>query len=202
MLTSARCLGRRWARVVVASSLLLGCAVPISLGALALARQDDAGVRDCQSNLKQYALGILMYTQDYDERYPPMQFPAQVEHRVDPYVKNRALFRCPTSGMDYLPNPALSYLTLGKVNAPARMVMLRDAKPHTTEGGQAGWNVAYADGHVRLVSTEPKLGKPAPAPPRSRQISDELRALRRTRRMIDARIRQLEAEQRRLRRRR
>src|SRR2546429_3743727 len=72
--------------------------------------QDRSGEEACISNLKQYALGVLMYVQDYDERYPPMKMPAQVQNRINPYIKNRGVFSCPVTKTDYLPNPALNYV--------------------------------------------------------------------------------------------
>jgi prepilin-type processing-associated H-X9-DG protein len=171
--------------------------------AVAVAVQDrPADNAACQSNLKQVALGVLMYQQDYDEMYPPMRTAAQVQNRVLPYVKNRAMFRCPVTGTDYLPNPVLNYRTLAWVASPAEMTMFRDDRPHD-QGGRAAWNVAFADGHVKVQYTEPRLGAPAPDPkpvPRRIQIERELERLRFQRRNIDARIRQLEAQQRRERR--
>ncbi len=168
-----------------------------------LASADIQGVDECQSNLKQMALGVLMYVQDYDERYPPMKIPAQVQNRIYPYVKNRNIFKCPTTGADYLPNPALNYIMLNAIKAPAQLMMFRDAKPHTTASGKPGWNAAYADGHVKLVMTEPALGKPAPTPApltRAEQIRGQLTMLRAQRKQMDVQILKLEAEQRKTRR--
>jgi hypothetical protein len=172
-------------------------------GALAFQRPNDPqALSMCQSGLKQFALGMMMYLQDYDERFPPMRFPAQVQNRVLPYVKNRDVFSCPATGTDYLPNPALNYVALTAIKAPADVTMLRDAKPHTTDAEKPAWNVAYADGHVRLSLREPPLGKPAPTPTHAETVHSELQTLRKERRELDARIRTLEAEERRLRRRR
>lgn len=159
----------------------------------------------CQSNLKQFGLSILMYVQDYDERYPPMKFAPQVQNRVFPYVKNKAVFTCPATGAEYLPNPALNYVNLASIKSPATLVMLRDAKPHTDESGKPSWNAGYADGHVKLVSTEPALGRPAPTPPpprrltRAERVRAELRAVRAMKINLDRRLKVLEAEERRLR---
>src|SRR5262245_57742856 len=109
----------------------------------------------CTSNLKQYSLAMLMYCQDYDEMLPPMKFPAQVHNRVYPYVKNRSVFSCPDTGTDYLPNPALNYQSMAAIESPAKMMMLRDAKPHTVGDGKQVWYVAYLDGHVSQADKEP-----------------------------------------------
>ena len=171
----------------------------ISSGALGW-RQGDSDA--CQSNLKQFALGMLMYCQDYDELLPPMKTPDHVVNRVAPYVRQKSVFSCPTTNTRYLPNPALNYGNIAEVGSPATMLLLRDAKPHKTEEGKSFWNVAFVDGHVKQVSSEPKLGKLAPQPQRSVMIARQLASLRKSRKEIDAEIRKLEAEQRRLRRRR
>lgn len=165
--------------------------------ASAFNRQGDS---DCQRNLKEYSLALLMYVQDYDEQYPPMKFPAQVEHRVYPYVKNPRVFSCPVTQTQYLPNPALNYLTLSQIGSPATMMVLRDAKPHTTDTNKPAWNAAFVDGAVKLLTAEPPLGKPAPTPrplSHSEQVRGELQTLRQQRQALDVRIHQLEREQRR-----
>lgn len=69
--------------------------------------RENARRASCQSNLKQIGLGILQYTQDYDERTPPAvidlsasvsgltEAPWQV--RIQPYVKSVQLFKCPSN---------------------------------------------------------------------------------------------------------
>src|SRR5262245_45130124 len=74
----------------------------------------------CLSNCKQMGLGVMQYTQDYDEMYPcnswdtppignidsdiprnpNMQTAMQWVFRIQPYVKNRGIFVCPSD-----PNP-------------------------------------------------------------------------------------------------
>ncbi|MGQ9732562.1 MAG: DUF1559 family PulG-like putative transporter [Candidatus Zipacnadales bacterium] len=62
----------------------------------------------CQSNVKQLALGVLMYIQDYDERTPcGCGYQATGDQRwprvgwwirIEPYVKNTQLYLCPSQG--------------------------------------------------------------------------------------------------------
>jgi len=81
--------------------------------------------------------------------------------------------------------------------------MLRDALPHTDAAGRKYWNVAYADGHVASVTSEPRLGKPAPPPTaqdRVRALQAEIKQLRLQRARLDARIAALEREAARLKR--
>ena len=66
--------------------------------------REKARMASCASNLKQIALGALMYGQDYDEIYVGWNQGAQAcgagrgawpEHVIYPYVKNAQLFICP-----------------------------------------------------------------------------------------------------------
>lgn len=156
----------------------------------------------CLPNVKQLSMGVPMYVQDYDETFPPMTSPAHLQHRVYPYVKNRSVFKCPVTGADYPGNPALNYRTMEWSTSPATMVMLRDAKPHTDVGDKPVWVTGYMDGHVKAMTVEAALGKPAPMPkplPRSAVIKTQLRELRQMRQRLDLQIRALEREQRQLR---
>lgn len=63
--------------------------------------RENARRSSCQSNLKQIGLGILQYSQDYDEKFVPCglniggQSPwAEV---VQPYMKSKQVFRCPSN---------------------------------------------------------------------------------------------------------
>lgn len=54
--------------------------------------------RGCRSNLKQIALGIFMYSQDYDGKLPPAIFPGKTvgwANGLQPYVQSYGLFQCP-----------------------------------------------------------------------------------------------------------
>lgn len=86
------------------------------------AKAREAGRKaSCTSNLKQIMTGMLMYTQDYDEKYPAgksncshgpfdswMQTPGSgvddfhmqaffYAYMIQPYVKNTGLFHCPSA---------------------------------------------------------------------------------------------------------
>ena len=72
--------------------------------------RENARRSSCQSNLKQIGLGVMQYTQDYDEKYPLTRMmssatPANYGGRdwgtwmvsVHPYVKSTQLYTCPSS---------------------------------------------------------------------------------------------------------
>lgn len=73
--------------------------------------RENARRSSCQSNLKQIGLGLMQYTQDYDERLPYGTFPSAVSSQRDltptgyylwidaifPYVKSEQLFVCPST---------------------------------------------------------------------------------------------------------
>ncbi|PQV64880.1 prepilin-type N-terminal cleavage/methylation domain-containing protein [Abditibacterium utsteinense] len=66
--------------------------------------RENARKISCLSNMKQIGLGVLQYTQDYDERLPMRQYDgspngdANTWRRVIfPYVKSTQLFSCPSN---------------------------------------------------------------------------------------------------------
>ena len=64
--------------------------------------RENARRSSCQSNLKQIGLGILQYTQDYDEKYPAGFMPTGGVNVpwpvvIQPYIKSVQLFRCPSN---------------------------------------------------------------------------------------------------------
>ena len=128
-------------------------------------KADAAGANaQSTSNLKQIGLGLLQYTQDYDEKLPPMrsaQSMAEIENSarqqrpsgklstvqqvVYPYVRNSQIFAHPTTRQLYRPNLNLSGRGLAEVNEPARTVAFYEAAP-ANDGTRA---VLYLDGHVK-----------------------------------------------------
>ncbi len=69
--------------------------------------RENARRASCQSNLKQIGLGIVQYTQDYDEGFPPAatgnpdgwNAGTRLTWRqiIQPYVKSTQLFACPSN---------------------------------------------------------------------------------------------------------
>jgi prepilin-type N-terminal cleavage/methylation domain-containing protein/prepilin-type processing-associated H-X9-DG protein len=67
--------------------------------------RENARRSSCQSNLKQIGLGIMQYTQDYDEYLPKEYTQAAPNfwfHNIQPYVKSAQLFNCPSANYSYI----------------------------------------------------------------------------------------------------
>src|SRR3982750_1578182 len=66
--------------------------------------RENARRSSCQSNMKQLGLGILQYTQDYDEKYPAGLVIGGYDSwkgigwagQCYPYIKSAQLFKCPS----------------------------------------------------------------------------------------------------------
>jgi prepilin-type N-terminal cleavage/methylation domain-containing protein/prepilin-type processing-associated H-X9-DG protein len=109
--------------------------------------RENARRAACLSNLKQIGLGIMMYSQDYDEHYP-VQTNYQISNyatsaspnwivEIQPYVKSWQLFVCPsatdaTSGApsgnsktNYLGNGVVLQrsLSLAAIDSPASIIL-------------------------------------------------------------------------------
>jgi prepilin-type N-terminal cleavage/methylation domain-containing protein/prepilin-type processing-associated H-X9-DG protein len=87
--------------VIAIIAILAAILFPVFAQAREKARQIS-----CLSNLKQIGLGLMMYTQDYDETYPMTMYLAAnpdnspcvliSQVAVAPYIKNTDLYRCPS----------------------------------------------------------------------------------------------------------
>lgn len=96
----------------------------------------------CLSNMKRVMLGMQMYLQDYDERFPPMDSASQVQQLLLPYVQDTSKFICPVTLQPFQPNLALSYLYLAAITSPASTVVFSDPVAHPNGKRTYG----YADG--------------------------------------------------------
>ncbi|HEX2999316.1 MAG TPA: DUF1559 domain-containing protein [Armatimonadota bacterium] len=65
--------------------------------------RENARKATCQSNLKQIATGISMYVQDYDEKFPYLNYNGgntlgyHWQDLTAPYTKNTEIWRCPSA---------------------------------------------------------------------------------------------------------
>ena len=123
--------------------------------------RENARRSSCQSNLKQIGLGILQYTQDYDEKYPfssqttgppsysyVMNWPTA----IGPYVKSTQLFACPsntnnTVNMGWTPN--------GSPAIPVSYAMNKDfgncASGTCAEASASGLSMAFVQEPSRKI---------------------------------------------------
>ena len=124
---------------------------------------------DSQMNLKQMALALKQYVQDYDEKLPPMraaQSAAQVrafgtgsgnwnnitaqtpvQLRLLPYARNVQIFLHPGTGRPYLPNWRISRMNESQIENPAQTILFYEDAPDSENKR----NVAFEDGHVEAV---------------------------------------------------
>jgi prepilin-type processing-associated H-X9-DG protein len=93
--------------VIAIIAILAAILFPVFAQAREKARQTA-----CMSKLKQMGLGLMMYSQDYDENLVPAwigsAYPGYARWMdvIQPYVKNKQIFTCPSSSTDYEPVPA------------------------------------------------------------------------------------------------
>jgi prepilin-type N-terminal cleavage/methylation domain-containing protein/prepilin-type processing-associated H-X9-DG protein len=88
--------------------------------------REKARAISCESNMKQIALGVIQYDQDYDENFPTQQNPGGNNNydyqqtwvtSVQPYIKSYGVFACPddprtlpTQGQANYTGPKCSYV--------------------------------------------------------------------------------------------
>jgi len=145
--------------VIAIIAILAAILFPVFARAREKARQTS-----CISNMKQLALGFMMYKQDYDECHPnatasagfygwyAVPYPTYGWHwpaATQPYIKNNQLLRCPSSApmtvfatsstvaISYSFNGLLANSSDAAVVAPAKCIMV-------VEEGNEAW-LGHAD---------------------------------------------------------
>lgn len=138
--------------VIAIIAILAAILFPVFAKAREKARQAS-----CQSNLKQQILGVLQYSQDYDERMTPNYWDGAsaataafadhertYAHLSYPYAKNVQIFRCPSQSStsvqpaaagNYVQIPSNSYgyngymsnRAVSEITAPAELYVVMDA---------------------------------------------------------------------------
>jgi len=68
--------------------------------------RENARRSTCQNQMKQIGLGLMQYTQDYDEILPNMDFGSGASQTwwqgcIQPYVKSTQIFACPSNTSTY-----------------------------------------------------------------------------------------------------
>jgi len=150
--------------VIAIIAILAAILFPVFARAREAARQTS-----CRSNLKQIGTALMMYRGDYDELMPPLasgdgtgpyQMPDNStgtyvlwHHVLNPYIKNFALFNCPSNkftaptlpyagqyveNIGYGLNPFVSAIADAQVGRTADVIMGADSRyyrvsPHSTD---------------------------------------------------------------------
>lgn len=80
--------------------------------------RENARRSSCQSNLKQIGLGVMQYTQDYDEKYPLRQYGGATNGHIMswrrttfPYTKSAQIYSCPSNSQNVNYNDDSNNLT-------------------------------------------------------------------------------------------
>jgi len=146
--------------VIAIIAILAAILFPVFAKAREKARQAS-----CSSNLKQLALGALMYAQDYDELLMPLYYdvPDHMSWAVNflqPYVKNMNVVECPSTkarsyGWNYR---YLDHRPMAALAVPAETVMFCDVKRCINSSGGYSWNISLSAPSYFAPSTMP----PAP----------------------------------------
>ena len=116
-----------------------------------------ATVSQCQSNLKQIALGVMQFVQDWDERFA---LHADWKNQLQPYLKNEAIFRCPEvehPEESYSFSSELENRSLNEIKEPVNTIMIyegKDGKFDFRHLNNTKTNIAFADGHIKAYTKE------------------------------------------------
>ncbi len=130
--------------------------VPVDEGAVPIAivptEQSMASKKSASlSNAKQIALGVMMYSSDYDDAMPYVQSTRSLFGVIQPYVKNNNIYRTLNpSGGSFLFNMDVSGILTTQVKNPATTVLCYDSR----EWPDGSRIVAFMDGSAKTVSRE------------------------------------------------
>jgi prepilin-type processing-associated H-X9-DG protein len=111
---------------------------------------------ECMNHLKQLGLAAMQFVQDFDEKYA---LKANIfADYLRPYFRNDEILICPAhpdATIGYSFNAKLQNVTLAQIQDPAKTVLFYEGQNEKLEfrhGTRTA--VAFADGHVSLVSAE------------------------------------------------
>ena len=120
----------------------------------------SAQAATCESNVKQISLGLIEYTQDSDEVFPPSA--AAYKDVLAPYVKDEAVYHCPADegeGVTYSLNANLQGVSLEKLAHPEAVVAVYEGKDQKLDFRHDGKAVVgFADGRVKTVTEDEAAG--------------------------------------------
>lgn len=144
--------------VIAIIAILAAILFPVFAQAREKARQIS-----CVSNGKQMGIGLYMYAQDYDEHLPRVYTatngvnngPRDWKDDIQPYIKNRQVFVCPSRSLQ---NPSYAYnyyfatgsgITLGAIDYVSKQLLVGEVVDANVAQGKAACNCAVD----RLVPT-------------------------------------------------
>jgi len=142
-----------WGIGMLAASLV---GVPVILAAILFpvfshARAEAVNATS-RSNLNQVGLALMMYEEDYDEVFPPMDNYNHFKSVLIPYIKTDKVFSQPISAETAVPYALTdqakkqSEKPLAAVDSPADLPLVQETVPHDNDEVYR----MYADGHVHL----------------------------------------------------
>jgi len=138
--------------------------------------RENARRASCSNNLKQLALGVVQYEQDYDERMPPVSTPNKNLGKdgfgwagvIQPYIRSTTVYQCPSEKhpaldspdptkpnyTDYWMNTRASGLEIARMMSPSQTLLAGDGdggSPNST----ARYNIASLPASWRTKSGSP-----------------------------------------------
>ena len=103
------------------------------------------------SSMKQMALACLMFSADYDDKYPLSS--ANMKQKLMPYLKNDAVFNGPDGKpLPVMFNPNLTGKKQSDIRRPAETVLLSLGNKGALVFKDDRTPIAFADGHVKYLS--------------------------------------------------
>ena len=117
--------------------------------------RDKARSAMCLSHSKQVGVSVMMYVQDYDEIYPktyyyePSGRRVQWAYYLQPYVKNNAIFKCPT---DFTPTPPQTSSGLLDLTVPELSYIPNYAVMPAHDGGTVSMSAIGETANVIILA--------------------------------------------------
>jgi prepilin-type N-terminal cleavage/methylation domain-containing protein/prepilin-type processing-associated H-X9-DG protein len=149
--------------------------------------RDNARRAACISNMKQIGLGVMQYTQDYDEKLPrsladgppPSGNRAPYDtvfYQIEPYTKSAQVFKCPSDSLSPTAAPSsygYNYVYLGhgdnvapsqlcslaSIAESARTVMMTEKTANYADWVYRPWSWELHGGPTWANTTDPETGK-------------------------------------------
>lgn len=138
--------------VVVAISVILFSILTAPVRAYDKVREADHNSCQCLNNMKQLALAMNSYAQDYDEKYPTSTRAPFVRD----YVKDDQVFICYAKPFGYAYDNALTGKCLDKIEYPRETISLWEFDGGTNTVATMRHDnrasmVGFLDGHVKTM---------------------------------------------------